>query len=126
MNTHHTKHQQAVEANTEAGAPHWKAQRRSALVLIPLSLWVLYSLIHQIGLDFDEARAWVSQPLVAVLLIIFVSALFYHAKLGLQVIIEDYVSDISGRMAFIKIFNLICWIAGLVAVASILRVAFGN
>jgi len=125
MNTQHTQ-QQAVEAKAEAGAPHWKAQRRSALVLIPLTLWVLYSLIHQIGLDFDEARAWVSQPLVAVLLIIFVSALFYHSKLGLQVIIEDYISDISGRQAFIKIFNLICWIAGLVAVGSILRIAFGT
>jgi len=125
MNTQHKYGQeQAVEA--EAGVPHWKAQRRSALVLIPLSLWVLYSLIHHIGMDFDQARAWVAHPLVALLLIIFVSALFYHAKLGLQVIIEDYVSDISGRQAFIKIFNLICWMAGLVAIASILRIAFGS
>jgi len=115
--------QQAIEAKEEAGVPHWKAQRRSALVLIPLSIWVLYSLIHQIGLDYDQARVWVAQPLVATLLIVFVSALFYHAKLGLQVIIEDYVSDVSGRLAFIKIFNLICWIAGLVAIASILRIA---
>jgi succinate dehydrogenase / fumarate reductase membrane anchor subunit len=77
-------------------------------------------------MDFDQARAWVAHPLVALLLIIFVSALFYHAKLGLQVIIEDYVSDISGRQAFIKIFNLICWMAGLVAIASILRIALGS
>ncbi len=106
------------------GVPHWKAQRRSALVLIPLSLWVLYSLINNIGASFSDARDWVANPVVAILLAIFSSALFFHAKLGLQVIIEDYISDISGRQSLIRISNLICWIAMLVAVASIMRIAF--
>jgi len=107
----------------EPGVPHWKAQRRSALVLIPLSLWVLYSLINNIGASFEDARNWVATPVVAVFLAIFSVALFYHAKLGLQVIIEDYISDISGRQSLIRISNLVCWIAMLVAVASILRIA---
>ena len=106
------------------GVPHWKAQRRSALVLIPLSLWVLYSLINNIGASFEDARIWVANPVVAILLTIFSSALFFHAKLGLQVIIEDYVSELSGRQSLIRISNLICWLAMLVAVASILRIAF--
>lgn len=105
------------------GVPHWKAQRRSALVLIPLSLWVLYSLINNIGASFSDARDWVAHPVVAILLAIFSSALFFHAKLGLQVIIEDYVPDVSVRQSLIRISNLICWIAMLVAVGSILRIA---
>jgi succinate dehydrogenase / fumarate reductase membrane anchor subunit len=107
----------------EAGVAHWKWQRRSALVLIPLSLWMIYSLVQNIGLGFAEARAWVAHPVVAILLIIFISALFYHAKLGLQVIIEDYIADLSGRRSILKISNLLCWIAMLVGIVSILKIA---
>ena len=84
-----------TEHHAEPAVGHWKGQRRSALVLIPLTLWLLYSLIHHIGVAHEQAYAWVSNPLVALLLILFIIALFYHAKLGLQVIIEDYISDIS-------------------------------
>ncbi len=111
------------QVRNEPGVPHWKAQRRSALILIPLSLWVLFSLVNHIGADFTQARDWVANPLVAVMLAIYASALFYHSKLGLQVIIEDYISDITGRQALIRISNMVCWIAGLVAVGSILRIA---
>ena len=107
----------------EAGVPHWKWQRRSALVLIPLSLWLLYSLIHHIGVSHEQAYSWVAHPLVALLLILYVSALFYHAKLGLQVIIEDYVSDLSVRQAILKISNLLCWLAMLVGIVSIIKIA---
>ena len=54
-----------------AGVPHWKRQRFSARILIPLTLWVLYSLIHHIGASYSEAVAWVRQPLVAMMLLIF-------------------------------------------------------
>ena len=109
--------------HSEAGVPHWKWQRRSALVLIPLSLWLLYSLIHHIGAPHEQAYAWVANPLVALLLIVFVTALFYHAKLGLQVIIEDYVSEMSVRQSILKISNLLCWLAMLVGILSILKIA---
>ncbi len=107
----------------DTGVAHWKAQRRSALVLIPLSLWLLYSLVHHIGAPYQQAYAWVANPMIAVLLIVFICAMFYHAKLGLQVIIEDYIADLSGRQAILRISNLLCWIAMLVGVVSILKIA---
>jgi len=107
----------------EAGVPHWKWQRRSALVLIPLGLWLLYSLINHVGAPYQQAYDWVANPLVAVLLIIFVCAMFFHAKLGLQVIIEDYIADVSGQQAIVRISNSLCWIAMLVGVMSILKIA---
>jgi succinate dehydrogenase / fumarate reductase membrane anchor subunit len=115
----HTEQGQAKEP----GVSHWKAQRRSALILIPLSLWLLYSLINHIGIPHAQAYLWVANPLVASLLIVFVIALFYHAKLGLQVIIEDYIADLSGRQSIIRISNLLCWIAIFIGVASILKIA---
>lgn len=110
----------------EAGVPHWKWQRRSAIVLIPLTLWVLVSIIHHIGLDYAQSQAWLANPVVALFLLIFVCALFFHAKLGLQVIIEDYISDQSARRAILRISNLICWIAMFVGAASIIKIAIAT
>lgn len=112
-----------TEYHSEPGVGHWKWQRRSALVLVPLTLWLLFSLIHHIGADHATVYAWVANPLVALLLTIFVISLFYHAKLGLQVIIEDYISDISGRQSILRISNLLCWIAMLIGVLSIVKIA---
>ena len=114
MNTKH---------KTDSPVAHWKGQRRSALVLIPLTLWLLYSLVHHIGVAHEQAYAWVSSPLVVFFLILFVIALFYHAKLGLQDIIEDYISEVSGRQSILRISNLLCWIAMLIGILSILKIA---
>ena len=111
------------DQNMEPGLPHWKWQRRSALVLVPLCLWLLFSLVHHVGAPYQQAYDWVKNPLVAVLLIVFVVSMFYHAKLGFQTIIEDYIADLSGRSAILKISNLLCWIGMLVGIMSILKIA---
>lgn len=116
------KHSGQKNSN-ESGVAHWKWQRRTALVLVPLSLWLLFSLVRNIGAPYQQAYDWVANPVVAVLLIIFICALFFHAKLGLQVIIEDYIADLSGRQAILRISNLLSWIAMLLGVVSILKVA---
>lgn len=110
------------KTENEAGVPHWKHQRRSAIILVPLTLWVVYSIIRNIGLSYTETQAWIANPVVAFLLIIFVSALFFHAKLGLQVIIEDYIADLSARQSILRISNFVCWVAIFVGVASILKI----
>ena len=110
----------------EAGVPHWKWQRRSALVLIPLTLWLLYSLVHHIGAEYSVAQAWVSNPFVALLLIVFVIALFYHGKLGLQVIIEDYISELSVRKSVLRISSLLCWLAIAIGVVSIIKIVMNG
>lgn len=92
------------------------------MVLIPLTLWLIYSLIHHLGAPYETARQWVMQPLVAIGLAIFIIAMFYHAKLGLQVIIEDYIATLSSRNSILRISNLLCWLAmfaGLISVAVI-------
>lgn len=110
----------------ESGVPHWKWQRRSALVLIPLVLWVLVSIVHHIGLDYDQTKTWLAHPVVAFLMIVFIASLFYHAKLGLQVIFEDYISDPSTLRSILSISNLVCWLAMFLGMASILKIVLGS
>ena len=77
--------------SAQSGAHHWWMQRVTAVALIPLALWFVWSLMSLLGADQATVQQWISQPLNAALLMALVIAMFYHAQLGLQVVIEDYV-----------------------------------
>lgn len=73
------------------GTHHWWMQRVTAVALIPLSLWMLYSLLSLTQNGADYVRYWLESPAHALFLILFLGVSIYHGKLGLQVVIEDYV-----------------------------------
>lgn len=77
--------------SAQSGAHHWWMQRVTAVALIPLALWFVWALMSLLGADQATVQAWISQPLNAAMLMALVIAMFYHAQLGLQVVIEDYV-----------------------------------
>lgn len=107
------------------GVHHWMVQRISAIALIPLTLWFITSLISLLGADYETVQHWMSIPLVSVLLVLFIATLFYHSELGVQVVIEDYVSGKGARLAFLllsRFAHLFLAVSGIVAVLS---VAFG-
>ena len=76
-----------------SGLGHWRQNRFSSLVMIPLLLWVLWFGLTLVGLDYPKALSLVSQPLNQVLLATFMIVSDWHASLGLEMIISDYVSD---------------------------------
>jgi succinate dehydrogenase / fumarate reductase membrane anchor subunit len=77
--------------SAKAGVHHWYAQRASALLLIVLVGWLMYAMIRLSGADHAVASSFVAQPANAAFLVMLIVALLYHAVLGLQVVIEDYV-----------------------------------
>ena len=79
--------------SAKSGVHHWYAQRASALLLIVLVGWLVYAMIHLSGTDHATASSFIGQPVNAAFLILLIVALFYHAMLGLQVVIEDYVHN---------------------------------
>ncbi len=104
------------------GSSHWKWQRRSAWILIPLSLWMIVSIVHHIGVDYAVAKTWVQQVPVALGLCVFVIALYYHAKLGLQTIIEDYIANDASQKVCMMLSNFICWFSMGLGLVSILKI----
>lgn len=84
--------------SAKSGAHDWWLQRATAVALVPLSVWFLAALIAQVVGGHDAAAAWLAKPIVAILMILFLVAMFQHLRLGLQVIIEDYVH--SDRIKF--------------------------
>ena len=106
------------------GTGHFWHQRLTSLLLVPLVLWLGFSLASM-PVDHATLVGWIAQPLVTVALVLLIPVVFYHAKLGLQVVIEDYVASHAKRTATLLLSNLVCLLSGLVGVVSVLKIAFG-
>jgi len=111
--------------SAKEGLHHWWGQRLTALALIPLALWFVVSLLSLMGSDLARYTAWVSSPVNASLLILTLAVTFHHAQQGLQVVIEDYVSNHGVRAAGIIIVKFACLALGVLTIFSVLKVAFG-
>lgn len=111
--------------SAKEGMHHWWAQRLTALALIPLTVWFVVSLIGLVGADHQEFVHWLANPVNATAMILFLAIAFHHAQLGLQVVLEDYVSNHALRTTGVIVAKFLC--AGLAAfsIVSTLIVAFG-
>jgi len=108
------------------GTGHFWHQRLTAIALIPLVIWFCFSLASLSSLDYASLQAWLSSPVSAVLMISALIAVFYHAALGLQVVLEDYVSDRAIRTAGIIAVNLLCVLLAVTGIFSVLKIAIGS
>lgn len=106
------------------GTAHWWAQRVSAIALVPLVLYVLFLLVSLAGADYASVRATIAQPVNAVLLILFIGTAFWHARLGLQVVIEDYFHVRWLEISLMIAVKFIYVVLGLAAIIAIGRIAF--
>lgn len=109
--------------SAKSGSGHWMMQRLTAVALVPLMLWLVWSLLCMASAPHAEVVAWVSQPLVATTLVALVAALFYHAQLGAQVVIEDYVHHEGRKVAALVVIKLGSIAAALASIVSILLIA---
>jgi succinate dehydrogenase / fumarate reductase membrane anchor subunit len=107
------------------GTHHFWVQRVSAVALIPLSLWFVFSVAQLAGGDYGAVRHWVHAPSVAVTLVLFISAALYHSMLGVQVVIEDYVGGDGAKVASLLLSKFVHTIVAVAAIFSVLKVALG-
>lgn len=107
------------------GVHHFWVQRVSAVALIPLSLWFVFSIAQLAGGDYHAVRHWVSAPSVAVTLVLFIGAALYHSALGLQVVIEDYVHHEGTKIASLLLMKFLHVILAAATVFAVLKTALG-
>ena len=108
------------------GTAHWWAQRVTAVVLVPLSLWFVVSVLSLIGAEHAAAKAWIGAPVNAVLLVVLIGAVFHHAQLGLQVVLEDYVHSEGLKIASILVMKGASLLLALAGIFAVLRISFGG
>lgn len=108
------------------GLHHWWAQRVSALALIPLSLWLVASFICLAGADYAVVSQWLSAPFTVAALSLTILAVFYHAVLGLQIVIEDYIHGKVLKFVLLIGLQFAGFAFAAAAIVSLLVIAFAG
>ena len=105
-------------------ARHWLGERIKAVALIPLTIGLLWIIVPIMGADYGTVVDAIARPIPAGILCLFFIVAFKHLQDGLQVVIEDYVHA-PGKFKLLTLINRIfCWSVGLVALYSVLKIAF--
>ncbi len=107
------------------GTQHFIVQRITAIALVFLVVYVVGLVVCLVGADYATARATVAHPCHAILLSAFLVAMFWHAQLGLQVVIEDYVHAPGLALAAQLFVRFACALATLAGLFAIVRIAAG-
>ena len=112
--------------SARGGSGHWFTQRLTAVALVILGLWFVASLaMLGPGASHESVVHWLRSPLAAALALLLVVVSAWHAQLGLQVVIEDYVGDKGLRVVVLVALKFALVVAALVGVLAVLRLAFG-
>lgn len=112
--------------SAKEGSHHWWMQRVTAVALVPLTLWFVIALMGVVRAEHAEVVAWIAHPFNAFMLIAVLFATFYHAVLGVQVVIEDYLHDEPTKISLLMFLRFFLMLLGAVAVLAVLRIAMGG
>jgi succinate dehydrogenase / fumarate reductase, membrane anchor subunit len=109
-----------------SGLQHWKMQRLTAIANVLLVLWFMFSAMALSGSSYDQVRAWLASPVTASLAILLIISTFYHARLGLQVVVEDYIHHEGVRIASLAAIALLVLALAVACIVAVLSVAVGG
>jgi succinate dehydrogenase / fumarate reductase, membrane anchor subunit len=113
------------KGSAKDGVHHWWVQRLTSVALIPLSVWFVISLLTLPSFDHGTVHTWVAQSWTSLLLVLFIAVSVWHSKLGVQVVIEDYVH--GGLKTVSIIFSTFAHtLVAAAAIFAVLKVAFGT
>ena len=112
--------------SAKSGVRHWWIQRVTAAALIVLGLWFLIMVLTMLGSDYGSARALLAKPLNGVLMIAFVATAFWHAQLGLQVVVEDYIHVRWVAVVLMVVFKMLAVLLSLISAMAVLKIVLGG
>ena len=112
--------------SARSGAHHFMVQRITAVALLGLGLWIVWIALAMLHMDYAAARALLARPFNAVLMISFLIAAFWHAQLGLQVVIEDYVHTRGLELSAQIAIKFVCFLGAAASVLAVIRIALGS
>jgi succinate dehydrogenase / fumarate reductase, membrane anchor subunit len=111
--------------SAKSGFGHWWAQRLSAVVLALLTPFVVFAAAKYGIADYQALQTLLANPFCSAVLVLYLLALFWHARLGLQVVVEDYIHQPALEIALQIIIKIVFSFAAIAAVIAIARIALG-
>jgi succinate dehydrogenase / fumarate reductase membrane anchor subunit len=120
----------AAQAPTAApahdAAHHWGLERMLSVSTLLLFVWFFVSLWRLPSLDQQSVAEWLKNPLAAVPMLFLIVSTFWHLKLGLVVVVEDYVHEVGNRFGWVLVINFASLFAAGLAIMSVLKLALGG
>ncbi|HEX9954087.1 MAG TPA: succinate dehydrogenase, hydrophobic membrane anchor protein [Allosphingosinicella sp.] len=110
--------------SAKAGAHHWWLERLTSVALLVLFVWFIASVLRLPDLSYGTVREWLADPLAAVPMLLLVAVTFWHGKMGMQVVIEDYVHEAGSKAFAIAVLNFFTVAGAGLALFAILKIAF--
>jgi succinate dehydrogenase / fumarate reductase membrane anchor subunit len=108
------------------GGHHWWIERLTSVSTLLLFVWLLVSLLRLPALDYRTVNEWLQGPLAAVPMLLLIVSTFWHLKLGMQVVIEDYVHEEGSKFLSLLLLNFATVTAAAFALFAVLRIALGG
>jgi succinate dehydrogenase / fumarate reductase membrane anchor subunit len=112
--------------SAKEGAHHWVVQRFTAVGNLILLSWLLVSLLLLPNHSHELMTQWLGSPLVAVPMILMLISIFWHARLGLQVLIEDYIHDHGSKFGLLTLLNFFAFGGAAFGIFVVAKVAFAG
>jgi len=112
--------------SAKEGTDHFWKQRLTAVANVPLILFLIWMVISLVGANHAEVVATISNPLIALLLLGVILSVCWHMKLGMQVVIEDYIHSEGSKIALVILNNFFCISIGLASAFAVLKLGFGG
>ncbi len=112
--------------SAKTGAHHWLVQRVTALGNLALVGWLVISLLRLPVFDYERLVQWLASPLVAVPMMLMIVSVFWHLRLGLQVLIEDYFHGEASKLFMLALLNFYTIAGAAFGLFSVAKIAFGG
>jgi succinate dehydrogenase / fumarate reductase, membrane anchor subunit len=111
--------------SARSGTEHFWHERLTAVALVPLSFAAVLIVLSLLGRNHAAVVQILGSPLVAIVMLLFIGTMAYHMKLGMQVVIEDYVHDDASKYPLLIGNSFFCVVVALAAAYAILKLSFG-
>ena len=108
------------------GTHHWLIQRFTAIGNLVLMIWLLASIIMLPDMSYSTVSDWLAEPIPAAAMVLLIISIFWHARLGLQVLIEDYVHEAGTKFAALAALNLTAIAGSVFGIFCVVRLALGG
>ena len=108
------------------GADHWWQERLSSVAVLVLLIWLAVSLLRLPDLSYGMVSGWLRDPVNAAAMMLLIVTSFWHGKLGLKVVIDDYVHEQGNRTILLILLDFAVYAGGALAIVSLLKVFLGG
>jgi succinate dehydrogenase / fumarate reductase membrane anchor subunit len=112
--------------SARSGAHHWWLERLTSVSTLILFIWFIVSLFRLPALDHSTLVQWLASPMAAVPMALLIVSTFWHLKLGLIVIIEDYVHEEGGKLFWVTVVNFLSILGAAIALFALFKIAFSG